>query len=148
MIFGLLKLGFLFDFVSIPMSLAFAMGSAIVVVTLQIPVILGLEGIPNNFMVIMPQVLAKIKETKPLTFAVAISSILFLVAFTIVGNKWGKNNKIIGLLAASRTVHVIGIFTGISYFVNNGLEVPKWTVLGPVNTAISSPTGPNGQLLP
>lgn len=147
LIFGILNLGFIFDFVSIPMALGFTMGTAIVVINIQLPAILGLEGISNVFTEMMPQIIKKIGETKPVTVGIAATSIVLLALLQFVGNKWGHKNAFLRVFTASRSVNVLGIFTGISYFVNKDLQTPRWAVLGPITTTIPAAQFPNSQIL-
>ncbi|KAJ5052136.1 uncharacterized protein L3040_001895 [Drepanopeziza brunnea f. sp. 'multigermtubi'] len=147
MAFGMLKLGFLFDFISLPMSLGFAMGTALVVSNSQIPAILGLNGITIIFSEMMPQIIKQIKETRPLTVFIAFVSIVILTATTYVASKWGKKNGYIRFWTNSRNLVVLGLFTGMSYYVNNGLQFPMFSVLGPVNATIPAPSLPKGRLV-
>ncbi|PBP26049.1 sulfate permease [Diplocarpon rosae] len=147
LIFGIFKLGFIFDFITIPMSLGFTLGTAIVVVQLQLPTILGIEGLSYKFTEMMPQLVHEIGKTRPITFAIAAASLFLVIAMTVAGYKWGKKNVFVRVFCATRTIHTIVMFTGVSYFVNNGLEFPKWSVLGPVKTAIPAAAPPLSQLL-
>ncbi|KAI9054751.1 hypothetical protein LZ554_001900 [Drepanopeziza brunnea f. sp. 'monogermtubi'] len=147
MAFGILKLGFLFDFISLPMSLGFAMGTALVVSNSQIPAILGLEGITIVFSDMMPQIIKQIKETRPITVFVASVSIAILTATTYVASKWGKKNGFLRFWTNSGNLIVLGSFTGMSYYVNNGLRFPMFSVLGPVNATIPAPSLPKGSLV-
>ena len=134
LIFGILNLGFIFDYVSTPMSLGFTMGTAIVVINSQIPAILGLQGVSPVFIDMMPEIIKKIGETKGITVAIALSSIVLLAGLQFIGSKWGHKNAFIRVFAASRHINVLGIFTAISMFVNKDLDLPLWSVLGPVAT--------------
>ncbi|KAK0102865.1 hypothetical protein ONS95_000937 [Cadophora gregata] len=134
LIFGILNLGFIFDYVSTPMSLGFTMGTAIVVINSQIPAILGLQGVSPVFIDMMPEIIKRIGETKSITVAIAVSSIVLLAFSQFVGNKWGHKNAFIRIFAASRHINVLGLFTGISFFANKNLDLPLWSVLGPVAT--------------
>ncbi|KAH9208820.1 sulfate transporter family-domain-containing protein [Leptodontidium sp. 2 PMI_412] len=146
LIFGVLNLGFIFDFLSVPMSLGFTMGTAIVVINSQIPDILGLKGVSPVFTDMMLDIIKKIGETKGITVAIAIASIVLLAGLQFAGNKWGKKNSFVRILAASRHINVLGMFTGISYFVNKDLDLPQWSVLGPIATTPVAAV-PNQQIL-
>ena len=134
LIFGILNLGFIFDYVSTPMSLGFTMGTAIVVINSQIPAILGLQGVSPVFIDMMPEIIKKIGETKGITVAIALSSFVLLAGLQFVGSKWGHKNAFFRVFAASRHINVLGIFTAISMFLNKDLDLPLWSVLGPVAT--------------
>ncbi|KAH7313205.1 sulfate permease-like protein [Rhexocercosporidium sp. MPI-PUGE-AT-0058] len=134
LIFGVLNLGFIFDFVSIPMSLGFTMGTAFVVLNSQIPDLLGLKGVSPDFTDMMMDIIKKIGETKSVTVAIAIASIVLLAGLEFVGKRWGQKNAFVRILAASRHINVLGMFTGISYLVNKDLDLSQWSVLGPIAT--------------
>ncbi|KAG4439000.1 hypothetical protein IFR05_005516 [Cadophora sp. M221] len=146
LIFGVLNLGFIFDFVSVPMSLGFTMGTAIVVINSQIPDLLGLKGVSPVFTEMMMDIIKKIGETKSITVAIALASIVLLAGLQFAGNKWGQKNAFVRILAASRHINVLGMFTGISYFVNKDLDLPQWSVLGPIATTPVAAV-PNQQIL-
>ncbi|KAG4420218.1 hypothetical protein IFR04_006596 [Cadophora malorum] len=146
LIFGILNLGFIFDYVSTPMSLGFTMGTAIVVINSQIPAILGLQGVSPVFIDMMPEIIKKIGETKGITVAIALSSFVLLAGLQFVGSKWGHKNAFFRVFAASRHINVLGIFTAISMFVNKDLDLPLWSVLGPVATTPVA-TVPNQKIL-
>jgi sodium-independent sulfate anion transporter 11 len=146
-IFGLLNLGFIFDFVSVPMSLGFVAGISYVVLTLQIPAILGLVGITGSFTELMPKILGSIGQAKPVTFGIGATSILILAILQFVGNKWGQKSPALNMFCTSRNLFVLGTYTMISYFINKNLETPLWQIIGPIATTIPSPTMPNMQLV-
>ncbi|KAK6579887.1 hypothetical protein PZA11_007595 [Diplocarpon coronariae] len=147
LIFGMLKLGFIFDFITIPMSLGFTLGTAIAVVQLQLPVILGIEGLSQKFAEMIPQLIHELGKARPITFAIAAASMFIVIAMTVAGYKWGRKSAFVRIFCATRTIHTIVMFTGLSYFVNKGQQFPKWSVLGPVKTAIPPAMPPLSQLL-
>lgn len=146
-IFGLLNLGFIFDFVSIPMALGFLTGISYVVLTLQLPTILGLTGITGGFTDIMPKVIKSLGQAKPMTFGIGATSILILAILSFVGKKWGHKSPAIYMLSSSRYMFVLGTYTMISYILNKNLETPLWQNLGEFKTSIPTPTIPNMQLV-
>lgn len=146
-VFGLLNLGFIFDFVSIPMALGFLTGISYVVLTLQIPTILGLTGITGGFTEILPKVIRDLGQAKPMTFGIGATSILILAFLSFVGKKWGHKNPVIYVLSSSRYMFVLGTYTMISYILNKNLETPLWQNLGEFKTSIPTPTMPNMQLV-
>ncbi|KAF8853418.1 hypothetical protein BDZ45DRAFT_748628 [Acephala macrosclerotiorum] len=147
LIFGIFNLGFIFDFVSIPMALGFVMGISFLVITLQLPIILGLVGIPQEFMAVMPVILKSLSNIKPITVGIGASSILILALLQFIGGKWGHKSAALQIICNSRNIFVISTYTMISYILNKNLQTPLWVVLGPIKTTIPTPTVPILQLV-
>jgi sodium-independent sulfate anion transporter 11 len=142
MIFGLFNLGFVFDFLSLPMVLGLVVAIGNVVIVAQIPGILGLTGISPIFIQQMPQILSKLSQAKPTSIGLGASSIVILAILQFIGKKWGHKSEIVRILAIQRSLLVISIYTGISYFVNKDLKTPIWQVLGPIQTQLPTPQVP------
>ncbi|KUJ17117.1 uncharacterized protein LY89DRAFT_72407 [Mollisia scopiformis] len=147
LIFGIFNLGFIFDFVSIPMAIGFTMGISFVAITLQIPTILGLMGIPPSFMAVMPAILKSLSNIKPITVGIGGTSILILAFLQFVGGKWGHKSEVLRIVCNSRTIFVLLIYTLISFLLNKNLQEPLWAILGPIKTNITTATVPNLQLV-
>lgn len=146
MIFGVLNLGFIFDFVSIPMALGFTMGISFVAMTQQLPPILGLD-VTGGIMDLMPKIIQNIGQAKPITFGIGATSILILAILQFIGKKWGRRSPFLYMLSSTRYLFVLGTYAMISKFVNQNLEIPLWSILGPIKTTIPSPTMPIKPLL-
>jgi sodium-independent sulfate anion transporter 11 len=125
------------------MALGFLTGVSYIVLTLQIPTILGLSGITGGFMDLMPKIIGSLGQAKPATFGMGATSILILVILQVIGKKWGHKSAIVNMFCSSRYLFVLGTYTGISYFVNKDLETPLWQILGPITTSIPAATMPN-----
>jgi sodium-independent sulfate anion transporter 11 len=141
-VFGVLNLGFIFDFIAFPIVLGFVAGLSQVVILTQVPAILGLVGVGPDALSIMGQIISKITETKPVTVGMSVASLLLLGGLSFVGRKWGANNQSIRILSTSRNIIVIGLMTLISYILNKNLEVPLWSVTEPTSTTIPAPKVP------
>lgn len=145
--FGLLNLGFIFDFVSLPIVLGFVTGLANIVITAQIPAILGEVGVGPVFIQQMPQIIQKLPQAKPITIGMSLASLMLLGILSFVGKKWGSKNEFIRILSISRNILVLGLMTLISFILNKNLENPLWAITGPSSTTIQSPQFPNTALL-
>jgi sodium-independent sulfate anion transporter 11 len=147
LVFGFLNFGFIYDFLSLPVVLGFVSGLGQVLVIAQIPPILGLVGITPVFTQQIPDIIAKISQSKPPTIGIAATSILILGILQFFGNKWGRRSEIVRILAIQRNLLVLGIFTAISLSINSSRTQPLWSVLGPVSTVIPTPTMPSIALI-
>ncbi|KAK2613286.1 hypothetical protein N8I77_000208 [Diaporthe amygdali] len=120
LIFGVLGLGFLFDLIPISISLAVVTTLAINVVLVQIPTLLGLNGIPPIVPAIPPAIIQNFSNISLRTLAISISAIVFLAALRFVAQRWGKKKTIPGMAARvgfrSGSVLVVLIFTIVSFF--------------------------------
>ena len=128
-------------------GLGFLAGISNVVLTLQLPTLLGLTGITGTFMELMPEILHKIGETKIRSLGLCAAAIVILSIMTFIDHKWGQKSAILKAFCISRNLFVLGTFTGVSYFLNKDLEIPIWQTIGPIVTTIPSPTGPIDPLL-
>jgi sodium-independent sulfate anion transporter 11 len=126
LIVGLFKLGFLLEFVSIPILHGFISAAGIVIMLGQIPSLFGIKA-PTGTANIIHDIFAKIPQYKPATVGVGLGGIVLLVALEKVGARWGSKSKAIWLIGLARSAIVLILFTGISYGVNKNIQDnPVW----------------------
>ncbi|TVY73571.1 putative sulfate permease [Lachnellula suecica] len=142
LILGLFNFGFIFDLLSDPAVDGLMMGIANVVIIGQVPALLGLTGVSNDFLSQMPEIIGKIGQSKPATFGIGAVAIVLLVAFQFLGKKWGHVSPIIRFIATTRHLNILGLFAGISFFVNNNLDVHLWAVTGSIPQGIKPVAAP------
>ena len=147
LIFGFLNIGFIFDFISLPMLLGFTAGISYIAIMSQIPSILGLVGVTPVMVDIMSQTIAKLSEIKPITFGIGATSILLLAVLQFIGKKWGQKKEIIRIITIQRNLFVLILYTVISYEVNKDREEPLWLILGTTRTEIQTVRPPDMQLV-
>lgn len=120
LIFGLLGLGFLFDLLPVYICIAVVLAMSIIVTTLQLPVLLGLVGIPNVFTAIIPATIGNITSVSGRTIAVTISTLVFLIVLGKLKGKWGKEKSMRGKISrgavASGALFVFLLFAVVSMF--------------------------------
>lgn len=126
---GILKLGFLLDFVSGAVLSGWISAVALVILLGQVDSLVGLDA-GSGTATIIRDVLGNLDKIQPLTLAIGFTSIAMLLALEKVGKIWGKKNKWLKILSTSRAVVVLVLYTLISYLVNRGREVEdyKWDV--------------------
>jgi sodium-independent sulfate anion transporter 11 len=118
---GLLKLGFLLEFISVPVLSGFISAAAIVIMLGQIPSLFGItvrSGTAN----IIHDIFAKIPQWDGATTGIGLGGILILVLMQKMGQRWGKKSKAVWLLALGRSAVVLVLFTGISYGLNKNRD--------------------------
>ncbi|OAA31968.1 sulfate permease [Moelleriella libera RCEF 2490] len=144
---GLLKLGFLLDFVSAPVLTGWISAVAIVIALGQMGSLVGLDA-PSDTAGIIRAILGHLGSIKPLTLCIGLTGIAVLVAFEQVGKRWGKRSKYIKFAVTSRAVIVLVLFTLISYLCNRGR--PKdllWAITKVEADGLPTPRGHDSNLL-
>lgn len=145
---GLLKLGFLLDFVSGPVLTGWISAVALVILLGQVGSLVGLEvgsGVPT----IIRGVLGHLGKIKPMTLCIGLTSILMLLILEHVGKRWGKKSKWIKFAGTSRAVIVLFIYTLISYLVNKNLDEKhyKWAIIKVNTHGLIAPRAHDSSLL-
>jgi len=115
---GILGLGFLLDYVSVPVLTGFISATALIIGFGQVGSLVGLTGTPTMVFDIIGDVLKRLPQWDGPTCGIGIGTILVLLALEKVGKMWGKKHFIIKYIASSRAVIVLVVFTLISYLVN------------------------------
>ncbi len=75
---GLLKLGFMANFLSHPVISGFITASGIIIATSQLKHILGVQASGHNLLDLLGALAAKLPETNPITFVIGASAVAFL----------------------------------------------------------------------
>ncbi|KAI8319293.1 sulfate permease II [Martensiomyces pterosporus] len=138
---GLLRLGFVVDFIPLPAIAAFMTGSALNIVMGQIPGMLGNNKVKgfntrDSTYLVFGNFFKHIKECD-INAAVGVPS-LFLLYFirwacNYSARRWPQRERLFFFLSTLRTVFVILLVTLISFLVNrNHRDHPKFSILGVV----------------
>jgi sodium-independent sulfate anion transporter 11 len=135
---GLLRLGWIVDLISITSLSAFMTGSAITIMTSQLPSLLGLDGVSNRespYKVIINS-LKNLPETK-IDAAMGLTALFLLylirTVLTHAAERYPTKKRIIFFANTMRTVFVILLYTMVSWLVNrNRRDDPLFDVLGTV----------------
>ena len=131
---GVLRLGFVVNFISIPIVSGFTSSAAIIIAFSQLKDLLGLENIPRLFAKNVYYTFKNIGQTKKYDITLGIICILFLVALRKIGklqwttrkdvsdSKWTRAaKKTIWLISIGRNVLIILIAAVVSsVFYNHG----------------------------
>lgn len=121
MILGFLKLGFLLEFISIPIITGFISAVAITILLNQMGSLLGSDVSSDGAASQIHDVFANLGGASGLTCAIGFSCIAFLTILDKAGKRWGDKNKIVWLLSILRAFLALVLYTGISYAVNHNL---------------------------
>lgn len=148
LVVGLLKLGFLLDFVSGPVLSGWISAVAIVIGLGQVGSLVGLDPGSGTAQIIRG-VLGHLDKIKPLTLCIGFTGLALLFALEKMGKTWGKKNKWIKFASTSRAVIVLIIYTIISYLVNRNRKAADyaWAVTKVDTHGLLRPKGHDGSLL-
>ncbi|KAF1950108.1 sulfate permease-like protein [Byssothecium circinans] len=144
---GLLKIGFLLEFISIPTLHGFISGVGIVIMLGQIPSLFGVKvgtGTAN----IIKDLFTQIPKFDGPTIGVGFGGIALLIILEKIGSKWGKKNKIIWAIGLARSAIVLVLFTGLSYGLNkNRVKDPIFELSKVQSNGIATPVMPSASLI-
>lgn len=118
MILGFLKLGFLLEFISLPILSGFISAVAITIILNQMGSLLGESDIGDGAANQIHDVFAKLPDASGYTCLIGFTGILLLTILDQAGKRWGKKNKIVWFLSITRAFITLLIYTGVGYAVN------------------------------
>lgn len=132
---GLLRLGWIVDFISLTAVSAFITGSALSIAAGQIPTLLGITGTPTRgpaYLIVIG--ILKHLGRSNLNAAMGVTALAMLYGIRYACNKLGKaypsQRKLIFFINTLRTVFVILLYTMISWLVNrHHRKKPKFAIL-------------------
>jgi len=147
LIIGLFKLGFLLEFVSIPVLTGFISATGIVIMLGQIPSLFGVK-VGTGTATIIHDLFAQIPHFQGATMGIGFGSLALLIILEKVGAIWGKKNKVAWYFGLGRSAAVLILFTGISYGVNKSrVAKPVWELSKVKSDGIASPAMPSTELI-
>jgi sodium-independent sulfate anion transporter 11 len=115
---GLLGLGFLLDYVSVPVLSGFISATALIIGFGQVGSLVGLNNTPDGVFNIIGDVLKRLPQWDGPTCGIGFGSIVILWGLEKVGRRWGKRHYLVKYIASSRAIVVLVLFTLISWGVN------------------------------
>ncbi|AEO55834.1 hypothetical protein MYCTH_2300067 [Thermothelomyces thermophilus ATCC 42464] len=124
LVIGLLKLGFLLDFISLPVLSGFISAVAITIILNQMDSLLGEPDVRDGTANQIHDVFQQLPRANGYACAVGFTGILLLAALDRAGRRWGKRNKVVWFLSITRAFITLVIFTGVGYAVNKSRGSP------------------------
>lgn len=125
MVIGFLKLGFLLEFISLPILSGFISAVAITIILNQMGSLLGESGIGDGTATQIHDIFHQLPHANGYACAVGFTGILLLTILDQAGKRWGTKNKIIWFLSITRAFVALLIFTGVGYAVNKDRGDPS-----------------------
>ncbi|ORX64129.1 sulfate permease [Linderina pennispora] len=127
---GLLRLGFIVDFIPLPAIAAFMTGSALNIAMGQVPALLGNNSV-KSYNTRAPTYLVFGNFFKHIK-SCDINSAVGLTALA-AGKRWPQRERLFFFLSTLRTAFVILLYTLISYLVNRHSRTkPRFSILGTI----------------
>ena len=118
MVLGFLKLGFLLEFISLPILSGFISAVAITIILNQMDSLLGEDGVGDGTAVQIHDIFHQLPTANVYACAIGFTGILMVVLLEQLGKRWGSKNKILWFLSITRAFLTLLLFTGVSYGVN------------------------------
>lgn len=150
-IVGFLNLGFLLEFISLPILSGFISAVAIVIGLGQVPSLLGEEGGSDATAGKIHDMFAQLPDANGYACGIGFGGLVFLTILEKAGKRWGEKYKAVWLLSITRAFLCLVLFTGISYAVNGNYGKDDDSYLFEVvkvsGKGIVTPKAPPGPLI-
>ncbi|KAK9759651.1 Sulfate permease 2, partial [Basidiobolus ranarum] len=142
---GILRLGIVLDFISVPVIVGFTSGAGIAIMTTQIPNFIGLKGINTreSAIKIVINVFKHIGNATWVDVVIGVSSILVLVSLDQIKRRYGRRHFAIGFLGIAKNAITIIIFTLVSFIILKTAPDTKISIIRDVPRGIAPPRFPN-----
>ncbi|KAJ5088728.1 hypothetical protein N7456_012344 [Penicillium angulare] len=148
LILGLFRLGFLLDFIPLPVLSGYVSGAAITIVLQQLKGLFGEGKSASDTAGVIRVFFQRLPNTNWRAFLMGFSGIILLLVLQLVGRKWGKKYRSLWYLSISRNALALILFTLISWGVNKSHKSdPLFGIAEVSGTGILTPSVPNKELL-
>ena len=124
MIIGFLNLGFLLEFISLPILSGFISAVAITIILNQMSSLLGESNVGDGTARQIHDIFNKLPDANGYSCAIGFSGIVLLTILDHAYKRWNKN-KILWFLSITRAFLCLVLFTGIGYAVNKNRGDPS-----------------------
>ncbi|RSL48481.1 hypothetical protein CEP54_012900 [Fusarium duplospermum] len=148
MILGFLKLGFLLEFISLPVLSGFITAIAITIILNQMDSLLGEDNVGDGAATQIHDIFNELPNANGWACLIGFTGILFLTILDKSGKRWGKKNRVIWLLSITRAFLALVLFTGVSYAVNKNREDYLFDVVKVQSKGQQAPRMPRKDLIP
>ncbi|KAF4469036.1 hypothetical protein FALBO_4067 [Fusarium albosuccineum] len=145
---GFLRLGFLLEFISLPVLSGFITAIAITIILNQMDSLLGEDNVGDGAATQIHDIFNELPNANGWACLIGFTCILFLTILDKSGKRWGKKNKVVWLLSITRAFLALVLFTGVSYGVNKNREDYLFDVVKVQSNGQEAPTMPRKDLIP
>ena len=150
MALGFLKLGWLLEFISLPILSGFISAVAITIILNQMDSLLGEPNVGDGVPTQIHDIFDQLPQANGYACAIGFTGIILLTVLDQSGKRWGKKNKVIWFLSITRAFLCLVIFTAIGYSVNKDIDNSDnylFDVAKVKANGIEEPTIPSRKLL-
>ncbi|KAI3332365.1 sulfate permease [Xylariaceae sp. AK1471] len=147
LVIGLLGLGFLLDYISIPILTGFISATALTIGFGQVGSLVGLDNTPSTVFSIIGDVLKRLPKWDGPTSGIGFGTVVILFLLEKLGKKWGRKHFLIQYISSSRAIIVLVVFTLISYLVNKDRDDLLWAISKVDTKGIAHPKAPTQDLI-
>ncbi|KAI1275661.1 sulfate permease [Xylaria sp. FL0933] len=147
LVVGLLGLGFLLDYISIPILTGFISATALTIGFGQVGSLVGLDDTPSTVFAIIGDVLRRLPKWDGPTSGIGFGTVVILYLLEKMGKKWGKKHFMIQYISSSRAIIVLIIFTLVSYLVNKDRDDLLWAISKVDTNGIAQPKAHDNALI-
>ncbi|KAK7426547.1 hypothetical protein QQZ08_007006 [Neonectria magnoliae] len=148
MALGFLNLGFLLEFISLPVLSGFITAIAITIILNQMDSLLGESNVGDGTATQIHDIFNELPNANGWACLIGFTGILFLTILDKSGKRWGKDNKVIWLLSITRAFLTLVLFTGVSYAVNKNRDEYLFEVVEVKADGQEAPSMPKTDLIP
>ncbi|RMY79277.1 hypothetical protein D0862_13201 [Hortaea werneckii] len=150
-IVGFLNVGFLLEFISLPILSGFISAVAITIGLNQMDSLLGEDNVGDGTATQIHDIFQQLPNANGYACAIGFGGIVFLTILEKAGKRWGDKYKAVWLMSITRAFLCLVLFTGISYAVNKkyGKDDDKYLfeVVKVSSSGISTPEMPPTPLI-
>lgn len=139
-ILGLFRLGFLLDFIPMPVLSGYVSGAAITILVQQLKNLFGQPSTGNTTAVVIGDFLTQLPQTNWRAFVLGITGIIALVTLQYIGRTVGARCRPVWFFCVARNALVLVVFTCVSWAVNRHLASPLFSISKVTGSGLPPPT--------
>ncbi|KAJ4396744.1 hypothetical protein N0V93_000966 [Gnomoniopsis smithogilvyi] len=139
-VLGLFRLGFLLDFIPIPVLSGYVSGAAITILLQQLKNLFGQPSTGNSTAIMIGDFLTQLPQTNWRAFIMGITGIIALVTLQYIGRTVGARCRPVWFFCVARNAIVLVVFTCVSWAVNRHLSDPLFSISKVTGSGLPAPT--------
>lgn len=145
---GLLRLGFLLDFIPSSVLSGYVSGAAITILLQQLKGLFGQPKTGSDTAGVIRYFFRLLPQTNWRDFLIGFSGLVIIFGLQYIGRRWGKRYRALWYLSVARNALVLVLFTVISWSVNrHHPSAPLFSISKVTGTGILPPKAPDTDLL-
>lgn len=148
LVLGLLRLGFLLDFIPASVLSGYVSGAAITILLQQLKGLFGQSKTGSDTAGVIRYFFRLLPQTNWRDFLIGFSGLVIIFGLQFVGRRWGKVYRALWYLSVARNALVLVLFTVVSWAVNRHRpSAPLFSISKVTGTGILPPKAPDTDLL-